>query len=114
MFTLIPKSVLLIHFSCRKHKKHKKHKESDDESSDDADTRPSAKVIENTQPVTTNGNSNKDVVISIDENSSEASDVEIKEKDTDSEINVEVLEDEMNLEDLMKQKVCLLSFAQVH
>lgn len=56
------------------------------------------------EPVALNGNSHKDVVISIDENSSE-SDVEIKEKDTDSEINVEVLEDEMNLEDLMKQKV---------
>ena len=114
MFIQVVNSILLIHSSCRKHKKHKKHKDSDDESSDDDEIRSDVKVTENSQTVAVNGDSSKDVVISIDENSSEASECEMKEKDSDCEINLEVLEDEMNLEELMKQKVCSLSLARVH
>lgn len=95
----------------RKHKKHKRHKSNDNEiCQDEPETRdpPLAVPVElkNTNAPTVNGNSFKNVVINIDENTSE-SEVEIKEKDSDCEINVEVLEDEMNLEDLMKQKVSL-------
>lgn len=110
-FHSFTRDVLLqsIFFSPRKHKKHKRHKSSEKEIPDrEPVVRPPPPVVpvepKPTIAPTMNGNSHKDVVINIDENSSD-SDVEIKEKDSDCEINVEVLEDEMNLEDLMKQKV---------
>ncbi len=52
-----------------------------------------------------NGNSHKDEVITLDDYSSDT-DIEIKGKDSDSDINVESLVNEMNLEDLIKHKVC--------
>lgn len=97
----------------RKHKKHKHGKNSDhekskDESIADIDVAPpsEAKPLQNnSKTVSMNGKSHKDEIITLDDFSSD-SDVQVRERgDSDSEINVEVLENEMNLEDLMKQKV---------